>query len=262
MTTYPKRAFTLIELLVVIAIIAILAAILFPVFAQAREKARAAACASNMRQLSASVMMYVQDANETYPPSTNYPIRTDPVSGIWPALVEPYVKNAGVFLCPSANRPAYSKEWASRGYMAIGYTAQTAYDPAGVEGYRTMLRIARLEEPARAPTFADTANASSGGPMGSYRGYVFDPCSGELTNADWHLIPPLTGDFDIVARRPELMPSQLKPVFARHHADGRGNGRAWIIFADGHVVSYSANSINAMERGANLLWRFREVCPY
>ena len=62
-----RRGFTLIELLVVIAIIAILAAILFPVFAQAREKARNAACLSNCKQLGTAVMLYVQDYDEVYP---------------------------------------------------------------------------------------------------------------------------------------------------------------------------------------------------
>jgi prepilin-type N-terminal cleavage/methylation domain-containing protein len=62
-----SRAFTLIELLVVIAIIAILAAILFPVFAQARERARMSVCLSNTRQIGTGMMMYVQDYDETYP---------------------------------------------------------------------------------------------------------------------------------------------------------------------------------------------------
>ena len=86
-----KRGFTLIELLVVIAIIAILAAILFPVFAQARSKARAISCLSNVKQLSLAYTMYVQDYDETSPHmgSDDYPQR-----------LYPYVKNAQLFLCP------------------------------------------------------------------------------------------------------------------------------------------------------------------
>src|SRR5437763_1207960 len=75
-----RRAFTLIELLVVIAIIAVLAAILFPVFQQAREKARAISCLSNARQIGTALMLYLQDYDETYPqehPSTSNPALDD-----------------------------------------------------------------------------------------------------------------------------------------------------------------------------------------
>jgi prepilin-type N-terminal cleavage/methylation domain-containing protein len=72
------RAFTLIELLVVIAIIAVLAAILFPVFARAREKARATACLSNVKQIATGIMIYIQDYDETYPAATTFPEPSTP----------------------------------------------------------------------------------------------------------------------------------------------------------------------------------------
>ena len=96
-------AFTLIELLVVIAIIATLAAILFPVFAQARAKARQAACLSNMKQIGLALQAYADDYDGVMPPSQIYyvydPNPSAPVS--WPTLIYPYVKNQDVFVCPS-----------------------------------------------------------------------------------------------------------------------------------------------------------------
>jgi prepilin-type N-terminal cleavage/methylation domain-containing protein/prepilin-type processing-associated H-X9-DG protein len=120
------RAFTLIELLVVIAIIAILAAILFPVFAQARESARTSSCLSNIKQIGLAVIQYIQDYDEHYPTPLYCALGTtdacpatgqqDQPFGIWHKrhigwnhTVLPYIKNAQVFLCPSSPRgPDYS----------------------------------------------------------------------------------------------------------------------------------------------------------
>ena len=107
-TRARSAGFTLIELLVVIAIIAILAAILFPVFARAREKARQTTCLSNERQLGLAMLQYVQDYDETFPqglvnqkpPSTNGGGETGAGTG-WAGIISPYIKNVGVLTCPS-----------------------------------------------------------------------------------------------------------------------------------------------------------------
>ncbi len=119
-----KRAgFTLIELLVVIAIIAILAAILFPVFAQAREKARTISCLSNTKQIGTATMMYVQDYDETYysqpwpggcPTSETGYFAADPtlLQEHWAVMLYPYVKNGQVFRCPSFKGSTYTASYA------------------------------------------------------------------------------------------------------------------------------------------------------
>jgi prepilin-type N-terminal cleavage/methylation domain-containing protein/prepilin-type processing-associated H-X9-DG protein len=104
-----RRGFTLIELLVVIAVIAILAAILFPVFAQARERARLSACVSNMRQIGTALTMYVQDYDETYPyirfhapGAANWQAaQKGHYSYVWRNAIAPYLKSIDVLGCPS-----------------------------------------------------------------------------------------------------------------------------------------------------------------
>ena len=94
-----RRGFTLIELLVVIAIIAILASILFPVFARAREKARQASCQSNQKQMALAIIMYSSDNDETYPFALTANNTT------WRNAALPYIRNRQIFQCPSY-RPA------------------------------------------------------------------------------------------------------------------------------------------------------------
>jgi len=140
-----NRGFTLIELLVVIAIIAILAAILFPVFAQAREKARQSSCASNEKQICLGVLQYIQDYDETFPGSQFY--GTTPAGQYgWSSAIQPYIKNGtmansawgngaagGVFTCPSSPLPLYQSYalrsdvfpnmWNNGGWHAVSLAA-------------------------------------------------------------------------------------------------------------------------------------------
>src|SRR4028119_916482 len=103
-----RLGFTLIELLVVIAIIAILAAILFPVFARARANARKASCLSNEKQVGLGILQYTQDYDETYPTGMTEGISPEgaTVRGTgWAGQIYPYVKSAQVFVCPDDQTP-------------------------------------------------------------------------------------------------------------------------------------------------------------
>lgn len=133
-----ETGFTLIELLVVIAIIAILAAILFPVFAQAREKARQTACLNNEKQINLGILQYIQDYDECFPVSVVNRSAT-PAAGTqigWVDGIQPYVKNLQIFQCPSEPAPAnldprnagYTDYWINKNASDGGQTLpQLAY---------------------------------------------------------------------------------------------------------------------------------------
>ncbi len=113
-----RKGFTLIELLVVIAIIAILAAILFPVFARAREKARQTSCLSNVKELGLGLLMYMQDYDETFVRTSANDMVAWAAAGnhwsVWYRAIMPYVKNDQIYVCPS-DGATNSARWSTSG---------------------------------------------------------------------------------------------------------------------------------------------------
>jgi prepilin-type N-terminal cleavage/methylation domain-containing protein/prepilin-type processing-associated H-X9-DG protein len=133
-----RRGFTLIELLVVIAIIAILAAILFPVFAQAREKARQTSCLSNLRQLATGMAMYAEDSDGLYPPAAARPSRQ--VSNFfqmsWMSLLQPYTKSLGIYVCPSSGH--LSQDYVHNNDLVQNYGYAPTNHAAGYDAARAI----------------------------------------------------------------------------------------------------------------------------
>ena len=136
-TLHKKNGFTLIELLVVIAIIAILAAILFPVFAQAREKGRQASCISNLKQIGLSCKMYVQDYDEKWPASGPIACCTNGQQGsigqdfgyngwISNGLI-PYTKNQQIYICPDINNNGFPDPWSNGGTATTNGSQSFSY---------------------------------------------------------------------------------------------------------------------------------------
>ena len=140
-----RKGFTLIELLVVIAIIAILAAILFPVFARAKAKARQTQCLSNLKQLGVSVKMYQSDWNDCFPPSASWIswFVGAPPGGVWnqnPAngRLTPYIRNNEILVCPDWQQDAFGECLANSGsatqYFSYGFNSALAYNHSNACG--------------------------------------------------------------------------------------------------------------------------------
>jgi prepilin-type N-terminal cleavage/methylation domain-containing protein/prepilin-type processing-associated H-X9-DG protein len=200
-----RHGFTLIELLVVIAIIAILAAILFPVFAKARDQARKSACGSNMRQLGLALNMYVQDYDEVLPgqpqPFTLPDFFAESAPRNWCRELLPYVKNRQLFICPSA----VDSGWAGKSktsYMVNGAVARSAGMP-----------MAQIPNPAEIVFIVE---CNYYGPFSIGRPHDH----GNGTFQWWHYAPYVPG-----LSRP--------PDFEAYHAT-HGDG-ANFVYCDGHT---------------------------
>ena len=187
MKTYKKSAFTLIELLVVIAIIAILAAILFPVFARARENARRASCQSNLKQIGLGLLQYAQDYDEKLC-NSRYGSDTNSDNGDnykWMDAIFPYVKSEQIFTCPSdidqtVGGVVYSTQYRrnttltapSASYFG-SYSINEAYgnnnDPREGGPAAANLSLASVDDPAGTVWLTDAAIGQPGATYGKYR---------------------------------------------------------------------------------------------
>jgi prepilin-type N-terminal cleavage/methylation domain-containing protein/prepilin-type processing-associated H-X9-DG protein len=153
-----RHGFTLIELLVVIAIIAILAAILFPVFAQARDKARGAACLSNQKQLATAMYMYMQDYDEQFPVwRYNVPksVENPNAKVTWVENLQPYAKNKRIWICPSDTTPGVdrSKPTGQNSYWLNAYIFRWSGNE--IKNAPPSLTLAAVPYPATTIVFCD-----------------------------------------------------------------------------------------------------------
>ena len=235
-----RKAFTLIELLVVIAIISILAAILFPVFARARESARRTSCLSNLKQQGLGVMMYVQDYDETFPFTRANDTQTYGFSTYcyWMVRIYPYTKNSQIFVCPSSSQETAAHNYtnpelggavslaggnnhnygANQYVMAFSSTADNKVD---------VVKLSALNAPSMLPI-------------------IFD-CTMGVTNNLWRIINP--NDTNVFT-------STSGPIvesYARHL------GGSNILFADGHVKFLSQNQMapDAARSSKPYVWSFK-----
>lgn len=241
------KGFTLIELLVVIAIIAILAAILFPVFAKAREKARQTACVSNMKQLGTAYAMYVQDHNETLAPSTYFAINGLPPLR-WYHIVQPYVKNEQLFVCPS-------DQYANMKSTASGAFRLNERISFGWNYPHMPYRYAAPGETLSPPTqwrFALSAYSRPGETMNIVDSDFRDTVPGGNQNKFYQYVycPFETGWYGNPPNGPAGLPQETVygNVSARH------NGGASVVFVDGHAKWLSRSVIYTRDSFAQQLW--------
>jgi len=167
-----KKGFTLIELLVVIAIIAILAAILFPVFAQAREKARQTTCLNNIKQIALATLMYTEDWDERFPAYdwTTVTINRGQSAAV---RVSPYIKNKKIFECPSfrGGSVRYTDIVTGTPYSAVIGTSPLVGDPTPPRAAQVWY-VFPMDWIGLTPSYAMPVNLRIGGPTGTFLAWL------------------------------------------------------------------------------------------
>lgn len=226
-TKRTRQAFTLIELLVVIAIIAILAAILFPVFARARENARRASCSSNLKQIGLGVIQYTQDYDEKYPIGPN--ISNTDYTTAWAATLQPYLKSLQIYQCPSDSLGPTTDPNVT-GYTDYWYNAALSwnglYGSSGTPDYRTAVSQAALTNSTLTIMFGEGDSLNNTYATGSYRTNGCTVAGGFTASA-----PALSG----CDTTTYLVKGQGVAGGQRKHLGGMN-----LAFADGHVKWFKA----------------------
>ena len=239
-----KKGFTLIELLVVIAIIAILAAILFPVFAQAREKARQTSCLSNLKQIGTAIQLYTDDYDETFPTNFNEanpawtggaiptnkrtPDPIDVFRSVISTLNQSYVKNCNMWCCPSAKPTTDAEQWLA------GKPTPTKTDP---EFYVSSY------------VFSGVIISSNNGGWG-----MRDGCSArtmaEIPNPSEIILVTEQDDYCYIARcMPRRTTTTGADRYNRQLVKPIHNGGCNFTFCDGHAKFKKYDSVKMVEYG-------------
>lgn len=232
---HEPSGFTLIELLVVIAIIAILAAILFPVFARARENARRSSCQSNLKQMGVGLIQYVQDNDERYPFWT----RTEGAATIaWQDAAMPYVKSEQIYKCPSSKIARSYNVNISRIDMGPGTRGEVGVTSAEYSGYTLSMHSSEVVEPATTVWVGDSEGGVGTGYFSSWGPTVWTI----------HKPAPDTGD-----PFPNTLP------YRAYGVPSSGGAYCWperhlettnVLYADGHVKAVKLDSLDKNNHAA------------
>lgn len=266
-----KSGFTLIELLVVIAIIALLAAILFPVFARARENARRSSCQSNMKQLGLGFLQYIQDFDEKYPigvhaqPFSSY--GTTSYTGVgWGVRVYPYIKSTQIYRCPSdSSRPRSDYSDVVNGTTYFPKVVSYAFNSAlcqltnaggidrAVSALNSSAKTVMLFEVANCsgqidrPDFyeRDTVSPASFGMPGTIHGKDY----GGGGNWGWYATGFMGGRGGTVVADPfDINDGTLSGLGNFQYSEGRHLEGSNFLMADGHVKFFKGSSVSTGQK--------------